>query len=172
MKFKKNRLGFTLIELVVTTSIMGTLAAVAIPSFIETNAKAKADKSVANLADIGSAIGQKFNELASQYGRIEVFPNNTAEENLTTALTAIQAWSGTDTYEAADAGRKTSISVGQVIPSLPASPFGDKPYAIERIQQSIITYEITDDNVTVTVQNAKVRYRDIEDIEFYIDFEY
>lgn len=72
MKSKKNRLGFTLIELVVTTAIMGTLAAVAIPSFLETNTKAKMNKTVANISEIGSTLGMRFNELAADYRTIQL----------------------------------------------------------------------------------------------------
>ncbi|MCH7764195.1 MAG: prepilin-type N-terminal cleavage/methylation domain-containing protein, partial [Candidatus Marinimicrobia bacterium] len=71
----KKSLGFTLTELVVTVAIMGTLAAVSIPSYLETNNKAKTEKTVANMYDLCNTIGQRFNALASEYGTVELLPD-------------------------------------------------------------------------------------------------
>ncbi|MCH8069746.1 MAG: prepilin-type N-terminal cleavage/methylation domain-containing protein, partial [Candidatus Marinimicrobia bacterium] len=72
MNIGKNKKGFTLMELVVTTAIMGTLATVAVPSYLEIQAKTKATKTMANISEMGSEVGRKFNSLSSTYGRVQL----------------------------------------------------------------------------------------------------
>lgn len=55
MKFFKNKKGFTLIELVVVIAILGILAGIAIPRFMDATASAKGAKVVADLRTIDSA---------------------------------------------------------------------------------------------------------------------
>ncbi|MGL5206575.1 MAG: competence type IV pilus major pilin ComGC [Acidaminococcaceae bacterium] len=56
MKFFKNRKGFTLVELVVVIAILGILAGIAIPRFMDATASARGAKVVADLRTIDSAI--------------------------------------------------------------------------------------------------------------------
>ena len=55
MKFFKNKKGFTLVELVVVIAILGILAGIAIPRFMNATASAKGAKVVADLRTIDSA---------------------------------------------------------------------------------------------------------------------
>ena len=56
MKFFKNNKGFTLVELVVVIAILGILAGIAIPRFMDATASARGAKIVADLRTIDSAI--------------------------------------------------------------------------------------------------------------------
>ena len=56
MKFFKNKKGFTLVELVVVIAILGILAGIAIPRFMDATASARGAKIVADLRTIDSAI--------------------------------------------------------------------------------------------------------------------
>ena len=56
MKFFKNKKGFTLVELVVVIAILGILAGIAIPRFMDATASARGAKIVADLRTIDSAV--------------------------------------------------------------------------------------------------------------------
>ncbi|HIU64362.1 MAG TPA: prepilin-type N-terminal cleavage/methylation domain-containing protein [Candidatus Avacidaminococcus intestinavium] len=56
MNFFKNNKGFTLVELVVVIAILGILAGIAIPRFMDATASARGAKIVADLRTIDSAI--------------------------------------------------------------------------------------------------------------------
>ena len=54
--FIKNRKGFTLVELVVVIAILGILAGLAIPRFMDATASARGARIVADMRTIDSAI--------------------------------------------------------------------------------------------------------------------
>ena len=60
MKFFKDKKGFTLVELVVVIAILGILAGIAIPRFMDATASARGAKIVADLRTIDSAIMMYF----------------------------------------------------------------------------------------------------------------
>ena len=55
MKFFKNKKGFTLVELVVVIAILGILAGIAIPRFMDATATARGAKIVADMRTLESA---------------------------------------------------------------------------------------------------------------------
>lgn len=56
LRLKKNKKGFTLIELIVVVAILAILAAVAVPSFIGLQAKATQGVTIANASAIAGAV--------------------------------------------------------------------------------------------------------------------
>ncbi|MBC8402085.1 MAG: prepilin-type N-terminal cleavage/methylation domain-containing protein [Candidatus Marinimicrobia bacterium] len=151
MKIKNGRKGFTLMELVVTTAIMGTLAAVAVPSFIETQAKAKSQKSMSNISEIGSKLGQVYNELSGEYGEMDLAGSTDLTAPDTVAAT-VRILSESDASEATSAPYNFR-DWGDIFENLPTSPFGDLEYQYYISQTGYIIYS-TDDlgNVTVSVK--------------------
>lgn len=76
VKKLKKRDGFTLAELVVTTAVMGTLAAVAVPRFSDVNEIAKERKTMSNIDNIISGAQNYYNDMTVRMGRGS-FPGQT-----------------------------------------------------------------------------------------------
>ena len=60
MKFFKNKKGFTLVELVVVIAILGILAGIAIPRFMDATASARGAKIVADMRTIESSESMNY----------------------------------------------------------------------------------------------------------------
>ena len=91
MKFFKNKKGFTLVELVVVIAILGILAGIAIPRFMDATASAKGSKIVADLRTIDSAVSM-------YYAKTGNYPDLTADPNpLVPDYLAAWPTPGTDT---------------------------------------------------------------------------
>jgi len=69
-KFKKNKKGFTLIELVVVIAILGVLAALVVPSVVNRIEEAKENVDRANLKMIQQAI-EMYNIVNNQYPEVD-----------------------------------------------------------------------------------------------------
>jgi len=73
--WNKTNQGFTLIELIMVTIILGILAAVAIPRFLSVTSRAEKAVEVAVITQLKSAIDQYAYDMYVQHGRYE-FPDN------------------------------------------------------------------------------------------------
>ena len=62
MKLKRNQKGFTLIELMIVIAIIGILAAIAIPNFLNYQCKAKQSEAKSNLGNIRTSEEAYFAE--------------------------------------------------------------------------------------------------------------
>ena len=58
MKVRRSKKGFTLVEIMIVVAIIGLLAAIAIPNFVQNRGKAQARTCVANLKQIEGAAQQ------------------------------------------------------------------------------------------------------------------
>ena len=67
MKFFKNKKGFTLVELVVVIAILGILAGIAIPRFMDATASARGAKVVADMRTIESSLSMYYAKKGSYY---------------------------------------------------------------------------------------------------------
>lgn len=68
MKFFKNKKGFTLVELVVVIAILGILAGIAIPRFMDATASARGAKIVADMRTLESASTMYYVKTGSYTG--------------------------------------------------------------------------------------------------------
>jgi len=101
LKGKKNKKGFTLIELMIVVAIIGILAAIAIPNFLRFQAKSKQSEAKTNLGGI-------FTAEVSYFGEHNFFGN----------FTQI-AWAPTGTTRYSyTSGAYTGTAAGLAIPPL------------------------------------------------------
>ena len=77
----KREKGFTLIELMIVVAIIGILAAIAIPKFVELLCKSKDSAGAGDLGAVRSAI-------VLYYGQYEQYPNQGAGNSLSDLTTA------------------------------------------------------------------------------------
>lgn len=132
----KNQKGFTLMELVVSMSIMATLAALSIPYYLEQQAQSKTVKTVDNLNSIASVIKVHYDSVVSKASGTSPVPQvdpsiSTAQDiKDSTAVITYEFNGSTQTVKFADMfGKKP-----------PVSPFGDQPYKIQSLQDASITF--------------------------------
>ena len=71
MKFFKNKKGFTLVELVVVIAILGILAGIAIPRFMDATATARGSKIVADMRTIESAVSMQYAKSGSYSSNVQ-----------------------------------------------------------------------------------------------------
>jgi len=159
----KRSLGFTLTELVVTTAIMGTLAAVSIPSYIETQAKAKSEKTMSTISEMGQKLGQVYNELSGQYGGMVLL--GTGDQNVASGV-AIMSQSASDTLGMTYWG---DIYAGGV----PLSPFGDLPYEWSVVNAGSVVYtKMADGSIDIEVTQSRIKIWDQESDDLNMEFSY
>jgi len=179
MKSKKNRLGFTLIELVVTTAIMGTLAAVAIPSYLETQTKAKSEKTMTNITAFGLELAKQFNELASVYGSVRLASGATGTAEAGAASgSAVDIVDGGNILFASTAGapdtEEDSKTWKDLFPGgVYKSPFREQAYQMKIVHPGGVSYNADlSGNVTPEVTKAQLTISDPEHTAFTATFAY
>src|SRR5687767_6791020 len=78
-KFKNRQKGFTLIELLIVVAIIGIIAALLIPNFLDALQKAKQKRTVADMRNTGTAM---FSWLTDQVGAAAAGAATTSEVDL------------------------------------------------------------------------------------------
>ena len=145
MNQRRRRRGFTLMELVVTTAIVGTLAAFAVPSYIEAGNNAKGAKSLDNLNTIGSAVVQEYIKRAP-YGD----GTNAIATFAATAGDTVSA--NTNVIKFLDNGTEAFVTFGDIFPGgVPESPFDNREYIISAVTPGAGTWTTSGGIVTLTV---------------------
>ncbi len=141
----KNRKGFTLMELVVSTAIMGTLASVAAPSFLETSEQAKGVKTIDNMSVVVTAVGQRLQELQGNYSDVNIVTNATAADVASATNIISYKKNGIDTYE----------TFGDIFPGgVPTSSFDAQAYTYSSVA-GVVAFDVSSDgSVDVTITTA------------------
>ena len=85
MKFFKNKKGFTLVELVVVIAILGILAGIAIPRFMDATATARGARIVADMRTIESAVSMNYAKTGSYTVKVNNTDTNLTLDNLVSA---------------------------------------------------------------------------------------
>lgn len=85
MKFFKNKKGFTLVELVVVIAILGILAGIAIPRFMDATASARGAKIIADMRTIESAA-------TMYYSKEGVYPTVSADSDTALVSSYLASW--------------------------------------------------------------------------------
>ncbi|MFV0602614.1 type II secretion system protein [Phascolarctobacterium faecium] len=88
MNFTKNRKGFTLVELVVVIAILGILAGLAIPRFMDATISARGAKVAADLRIIETALTLQYAEKGTEAKNIQELVNNNYLASVPTPITA------------------------------------------------------------------------------------
>lgn len=93
LKLKKNKKGFTLIELIVVVAILAILAAVAVPQFIGLQAKATQGTQIADASALAGAINVYNSMVTTGNGMTKILGtlNHPTAADLTTLTTANMA---------------------------------------------------------------------------------
>ncbi|MFQ6607306.1 MAG: type II secretion system protein [Fidelibacterota bacterium] len=146
-KFTKRtrRGGFTLMELVVTTAIVGTLASFAIPSYIEAGNKSKGVKSLDNINNIGAAVLQEYIKRAP-------FGDGTEAIATFAATAGDTVKSDVQVIKFLDNGTETFVTFGEIFPGgLPESPFDNQKYLVTAVTPGAGEWTISGGIVTLNV---------------------
>ncbi len=143
----KNRKGFTLMELVVSTAIIGTLAALAVPSYMSAGNKAKGAKSLDNVNVIGSAILQEYNRVVAEGDA----GGNAIATFQITAGTVLDTLTNPEviSYGSDGAG---SIKVKDIFPAgVPKSPFNEGFYVVAAVTPGAAIWSLSGGLVALTI---------------------
>ncbi len=114
MNRNRSSYGFTLIELVMVIAIIGILAAISVPKFLDLSGAAKASATKAGLGSLRGVLATKYAESATG-GVTASFPTSVAAADFAGSVApknAVNAFSGVTATASAPAGTDTHASVG------------------------------------------------------------
>ena len=164
MKPGKSKRGFTLMELVVTTAIMGTLAATAVPIFVTEQQEANTRTTISNMSNLGSALVKDYNnKLAS--GGIN-------EAKFGVALNTVILLSADTSGLIGDPLEINTRLANGIAPPAPLSPFGSTFYRFELQEDGSVEYVQDPDTEVITsiIVSAKFTINDVEDPNLTLSF--
>ncbi len=128
---KTHASGFTILELVIVISILGTLAAFAIPSFIHINQEAKVNKAMTDINTLGSAVVQKFHELAGLSSEWPTLANAKSMSAITNSTVLFYEKTNYSTIYWADLFQSKTV---------PLCPIDKQPYLMNVINTGSVNY--------------------------------
>ncbi|MFQ6612737.1 MAG: type II secretion system protein [Fidelibacterota bacterium] len=145
--------GYTIFELIVSTSIIATLTAMAAPSFIEAGNKAKGAKAMDHINNIGTAVLAEYNRIA---GEGDQTATNGASAIATFNEDLVVGGNSTpinDTDPVIIYGDgTTSLSWLNLFPDgTPVSPFNGQPFEIVSVTEGYADWSSIAGTVTLTV---------------------
>ena len=105
-----NRAGFTLVEIMIVVTIIGLLAAIAIPNFVHSRAKSQATACINNMRQIDSAIQQFAMEAGKAPGSTISFPSDLTPYIKLNSASSIPGCPADGTYTAQPVSSTPSVT--------------------------------------------------------------
>ena len=150
LKSTKSNKGYSLMELVVSISILATLAAVSVPTFIETGNNAKGTKSLDNVNNIGVALLNEYNRIVAD----GYYPTTGASSAIAVFNIELVETPLAPTDIVVKYGQELELTWGQIFPDqIPVSPFNSEPYIISVVSAGSGSWAVTGGTVTLTIQS-------------------
>ncbi len=114
MNMRRNVKGFTLIELVMVIAIIGILASISVPKFLDLSGAAKGAATKAGVGSLRGVLATKYAESATG-GATASFPTSVAATDFAGSVNpknAVSTLSGVTVTASAPAGTLTHVSAG------------------------------------------------------------
>jgi type II secretion system protein G len=91
--FKRNQKGFTLIELLIVVAIIGIIAAILIPNFLDALHKGRQKRTMGDMKELGTALASRYTDVggAAAAGQVTIsWADWTGEDNAETDRATIE----------------------------------------------------------------------------------